>query len=267
MPFTPAHVAAVLPLRGRYGLPFAALAAGSMSPDLLYYLPGGRGSVVPATHSLWGILTWDLLFGLLMWVAWCWAARPLWELAPDLLRARWRQPAAGLAGWRLAPLAVLIGAAGHVLWDEFTHAGRFGATWVPALSAVYPSPVGPLEGYRWLQYASGVLGLAALLWAFLRVARTEPPPRSVPWLARLAPIVVIAAGAVAGGMRWASVGLQDWRTMAFELLTSSIGGAIAAVTVLCAGFAVLTQRKPLRPTGVSRARGWPRAVSLRDDEP
>ena len=41
MPFTPSHVAAILPLAGRRdrGLPLAALAAGSMSPDLPYFQP------------------------------------------------------------------------------------------------------------------------------------------------------------------------------------------------------------------------------------
>ncbi len=38
MPFTPSHVAAVLPL-ARTGLPPTALVVGSVAPDLPYYLP------------------------------------------------------------------------------------------------------------------------------------------------------------------------------------------------------------------------------------
>ena len=120
MPFTPSHVAAVLPLRGRAGLPFAALAAGSMSPDLLYYLPGFGWSPAIPTHSLLGVVTWDLAFGLLIWMAWCWAAGPLRDMSPDVLRSRWREPGSGFPGWRLAPIAVAIGSLTHVVWDSFT---------------------------------------------------------------------------------------------------------------------------------------------------
>lgn len=76
MPLTPAHVAAVLPLRGRWNLPFAALAAGSMSPDLGYFLPFSSRMPRHATHSVVGIVTWDLLFGVAMWLVWRWAVPP-----------------------------------------------------------------------------------------------------------------------------------------------------------------------------------------------
>ena len=145
MPFTPAHVAAVLPLRRRGGLPFSALVVGSMIPDLPYYLPR-RWVPTPATHSVAGIVTWDLLLGLAVWALWC-ALRPrVYDLAPQLLRSRWRRPESGFTGWSRAPLAVIIGAATHVLWDEFTHAGRFGATYFAVLAHTFPSPLGPLGG-------------------------------------------------------------------------------------------------------------------------
>lgn len=67
MPFTPAHVAAVLPLRGRWGLPFAALAAGSMSPDLPYFLPFTLTRA--ATHSIWSVPL-AVMIGAATHVAW-----------------------------------------------------------------------------------------------------------------------------------------------------------------------------------------------------
>lgn len=67
MPFTPAHAAAVLPL-GRTALPMSALVAGSVAPDLPMFLPGRPGYEV--THSLWGVVTVDVLVA--MAALWLW---------------------------------------------------------------------------------------------------------------------------------------------------------------------------------------------------
>ena len=183
MPFTPAHVAAVIPLRGRAGLPFAALAAGSMSPDLPYYLLGTGWQPVPATHSLWAVPTWDLLFGLVMWAAFRRASQPLHDLSPEVVRRRWRLADVAASRWWLTPVAVLIGSLTHLLWDEFTHPGRFGTANLAMLAATYPSPIGPLEGYRYLQYGSGLFGLAVLAWVGLRASVGPAVPRRQPVLA------------------------------------------------------------------------------------
>ena len=232
MPFTPAHVAAVLPLRRRGGLPFSALVVGSMIPDLPYYLPGHLVPT-PATHSVPGIVTWDLLLGLAVWALWCVLRPRVYDVAPQLLRSRWRRPESGFTGWSRAPLAVIIGAATHVLWDEFTHAGRFGATYFAVLAHTYPSPLGPLEGYRYLQYASGVIGLLLLFWAWYRTPRVVPSDRIHPRLARIAPVIVIAGGAAATVCRFSVDGATDLRSVGFALLTAAIGGAMASIGALC----------------------------------
>lgn len=244
MPFTPAHIAAVLPLRGRAGLPFAALAAGSMSPDLTYYLPGEKWVPTPATHSFWGIVTWDLLFGLLMWVVWCLAREPLFDLAPQSIRSRWSRAKSKFWGWRSAPLAVLIGSTSHVVWDEFTHVGRFGATHFAVLANTYPSPLGPLEGFRYLQYASGVFGLLLLSWAWFRSPTVAQPDRSHPLMARLSPLVVVSCGCLAVALRLVEVGWTDWRSAAFAMATSGIGGVVIATAALCIGYSALSRSQP-----------------------
>lgn len=204
-----------------------------MSPDLLYYVPGRRWETIPATHSLWGVLTWDLAFGLLMWATWCWAAPSLWELVPQFVRARWRRPQVGLGAWKLVPIAILLGAFTHVGWDELTHAGRFGATHLTVLANVYPSPVGPLAGYRYLQYISGVGGLLALWWAWLRTprigdsCRTQRSARSAIW--------IVAGGGLLGSCMALLAGRPySWRADGFSLLTSFISGSVLTTVALCA---------------------------------
>ena len=52
MPFTLAHPAAVLPLRGVRHLRMAPLVVGAMVPDLPYYLPSRVARLVPATQNI-----------------------------------------------------------------------------------------------------------------------------------------------------------------------------------------------------------------------
>lgn len=248
MPFTPSHVAAILPFRGRggRGLPLAALAAGSMSPDLPYFQPVADWRFMsPPTHSPAGILTWDLLFGIALWLAWRTGARPLHDLLPGPVRLRWRP-----AGWppdRRAWLtvvpAVLVGAATHVLWDEFTHAGRFGTTWLPAVAADYPTPWGPFPGYRLLQYASGTIGLAIVIWIGARQPSRDPEPRPRPALARLAGWLVPLSAVTAAAMRISTLeDPGDLRTLGFAATTAAVGTGAVTLALITAGHALTSGR-------------------------
>lgn len=72
MPFTPSHVAAVLPL-ARTGLPPAALVVGSVAPDLPYYLP--LPVAAATTHGPAGLWL-DVLLGGAVLVVYAYVLRP-----------------------------------------------------------------------------------------------------------------------------------------------------------------------------------------------
>ena len=63
MPFTGSHPAAVLPLL-RTPLPASALVAGSIAPDVPFYLPV---ELPWATHTALAVVTVDLLVAALAW--------------------------------------------------------------------------------------------------------------------------------------------------------------------------------------------------------
>lgn len=246
MPLTPSHIAAVIPLKGRSALPFAALAAGSMSPDLWYYLPGGWVPQ-PSTHTPWGILIWDVLFGVAMWVAWRAASGPLYDIAPGAIRRRWRVPNESFGAWRSVPLAVLIGAVTHVLWDEFTHAGRFGESHIAAVAVDYATPFGPIAGYQLLQYLSGALGLVVVVWVGLRLPQRQPAARRQPQMARIAPWAIALAGLLAVAMRLAVPARPlDGHSLAFIASTVFVTGAVAGLVVLCVAHMALERRRTAR---------------------
>ncbi len=158
MPFTPAHVAAVLPVvgrRGRWVVP-AAWVVGSMSPDLVYFTPAGW--VRPLSHSLAGLLTLDPALGVLVLAAW-WTL--LGPAARDLLPRRWRARtpvprAPSPDRWVWVLVGLLGGSVTHVAWDAFTHHDGAVVTRVPALGDPL---LGGVPAYAVLQVLSGAVGL------------------------------------------------------------------------------------------------------------
>ena len=229
MPFTGSHPAAVLPFL-RTPLPASALVAGSLAPDVPYYLPVELGL---RTHTALAVVTTDLLLAAVLWTLWhgVLAAPAAWATPADLrgrltgvrpgLRTRLRS--ARQAALVLGGLAV--GAATHVLWDEFTHPGRWGAEHVPLLSREWAGE----PGYAWAQEASGVLGgLVLLAWVVLWWRRTpaaaaaDRPGWWWPWL------VVAAAASVAG--LTAAAGSADPRSAA--VAAAFRGGGVGAATAL-----------------------------------
>jgi hypothetical protein len=261
VPFTASHPAAVLPLV-RLGLMPSALVIGSMVPDLSYYLPIPVNSAV--THSAIGIPTLDLLLGLLSFAIWWLLVAPLAvALASAGLRARLPVPAMPVAEpaavsvrpWRRAGYLLMLvlslsaGATTHVVWDEFTHVGRFGYRHVAWLA----DPHGPLPGYRWAQYGSTVLGAVVIVLALHRwwgsAPVTDPAPESA--LSQQIRVVVRAlivlaglAGAVTGGA-WAVLYEGDGLRRALFLI-ATWGGGSGLVTVLLVAVLWSLPRSPLR---------------------
>jgi hypothetical protein len=242
VPFTGSHPAAVLPFF-RSGLVPAALVIGSMVPDLPYYLPVSFARSL--THSLTGVIGIDLAMGLACFAVWVWLMEPAAvAVAGEPLRSRLPRdtpaPAGDYLGRRSALLvvgSVLLGAATHVVWDAFTHAGAWGPEHISWLAEIH----GPMPGYRWLQYASGLLGAAVLIAAFARWWRRTPPstqpgraPAASPRATRLVRTAIVAAIGF-GGMFGAWWGLDrfDGDLGAAGFAAATLGGACGAAVALC----------------------------------
>jgi len=237
VPFTPSHAAAVLPFL-RTPLPASALLIGSMTPDLPFYLP----VAFPwATHTALAVVTTDVLLGLVAWAVWhALLAEPALAAAPASLRGRVPGPSPGLGtrlssagriGWTL--LALAVGVATHVLWDEFTHPRRWGPVHVPLLAEQW----GPLAGYRWLQYATSVLGGVVLLVWFVRWWRRTPPRPGVrrPGVRWAWPLLAAVGGTV-GAV--AAFPAPDPGAAVFAGATYGGGAALGVALVLAAAWQV-----------------------------
>jgi len=214
LPWTVAHAAAVLPLRRARALPFSALVAGSMAPDLGYYI--GRSDLASATHHLGAGTVLLLPVGFAMLAAWralgpamC-AALPS-PLRDDLSSSFEDIRFGSLRGLLLACLALAIGSFTHIAWDAFTHAHGWFVYHTPAMRA--PVQLGDwytLPRYRLLQHLSTLAGVFALLVAWRRVPRSAGTASA--WAhrpERLRTLLVLALLLAAAGATCLSVPVFD----------------------------------------------------------
>ncbi|UZJ31854.1 DUF4184 family protein [Streptomyces endophytica] len=260
MPFTLSHAAAVLPAVRRTGtargrLVASALVAGSFAPDMTYYadtlVPGGMefGAV---THAPSGVLTVDVLITAALVGGWLLVRDPLLALLPRAWRGRvslcvrgrpWRprgpRELAALTGWFV--LSAVLGATTHVVWDAFTHPGRWGTRLVPGLDRV----VGGWPVPTYLQYGTSALAMTALVWfgwSALRAAEAADPgvragaAAAVPALTvrmRLLLILPLLVCVLAGAVDRVLRAHAEYGDAAawFDYLPSALFGAGAGLTV------------------------------------
>lgn len=189
MPFTPSHAVVALPFV-RTPLVPAAVAIGAMAPDLPLFV-----RALPLHYGRTHDFAWlpaTVLLALALLLLWRCALRPAArELAPRWLAERlppeWDRGAAaaaretlaiapaGARGWRvswggmlLLVVSLALGVATHIVWDLFTHEGRWGVTAIPALSDEW----GPLPAFKWVQHASSAIGLTVIgIWMLVWLAR------------------------------------------------------------------------------------------------
>ncbi len=158
MPFTISHAAAVLPLQrfGRFQLPLTALMFGSMAPDFGYFFSHDASRQL--THSFPSLFTFALPAGLAVWLFYIYV---LEKATITLLSDRWHTrfahtDAVTPALILRAPVAVVLGAATHLVWDGFTHRGTFITDALPALT-------GPTPGFSWLPIYHLLHGLSSAI--------------------------------------------------------------------------------------------------------
>jgi hypothetical protein len=252
MPFTPSHAVVALPFI-RTPLVPAAIAIGAMTPDLPLFVRG-VGLNYTFTHTF-GNVVWTALLAFVLFLLWRVLLRPaVPELVPAFVARRlpedWSERgteaagrAVGVGEKRVYPLllavSLLLGVLSHIVWDLFTHEGRWGVELLPALDQMW----GPLTGFKWLQHGSSAIGLVIIaIWGMLWLRRHAPraaEPRRLPhgvrvvwWLSL--PAILIAAwvgGFVAFGPFDAEFTVQH---LAYRVLPPACAFWGAITLVLCA---------------------------------
>lgn len=227
MPYPFAHPAAILPLArplGRFAVP-SALAIGSVSPDLWYFVPLVER---PETHSLAGLAWFCLPAGLLLYALFHLVLKqPLIALLSPRLGVF---TPAGLPAlpWYAVIVSLLVGALTHVGWDELTHSYDDGAQ------------------HNWLQHASTAFGTAVLAWwSAQKLRRVPPAPGPLSRMARICIACALLAAACVAAWHAAELPSSDLLALRRFLRT----GGLAALEALGAAlfiYCLLFRRKMAR---------------------
>jgi Domain of unknown function (DUF4184) len=240
MPWTLSHPAAVLPLR-RFSpqpLDFAALVAGSMTPDLGYYID--RFDLSTFAHTLPGSFVACLPTGVIFLLIFYLFCKPVCYALP----APHRQvllplcPAfpKGLTRWAIIIFSLLLGAWTHNFWDAFTHEhGWFvdRITWLQQPVLRVPSMT--VCVYLALQELSTVIGFVIVVIAYARWLRRQPVDRSKAsepdrwrYLLWAAIVIVSLLISLPPALRTASLlhGFLFYRSLAFQTAIHSPDAAI-----------------------------------------
>lgn len=186
MPFTPAHPAAVIPIRrwmGRYAVT-SALVVGSLMPDFVYLDP--ERITRPFTHGIPGLFLFCIPLGLLVLLIFQhFLKAPFIHLMPYRARRKLVRFEAPLPVFRrelILPviLSLAAGALSHDLWDQFTHEDTLMLELLPLLNVLILKGYGPeIRIYSILQGLSSVGGIVFLLywsWQWLRRQPEEVVP-------------------------------------------------------------------------------------------
>jgi hypothetical protein len=206
MPFTAAHPMAILPLLRVRLLDATCLVTGAMAPDFEYFLHGQQQGYFG--HTWRGVPGFSVPAAIVIAVVFHLVVKwPLVLVAPRALARRLAPWATRpwITGWTSLPrilVAATLGVLSHLAWDGLTHANGWGERYITALRDPIDVPlVGSMVGFRALQYACSVLGLAVVGWYAVRaLRRTAPaelpdPPRALA-RAAFAACLAAATGAV-----------------------------------------------------------------------
>ena len=181
MPYTPCHMAIMIPVSRRPLVP-SALAVGAMTPDIEYFL---SCSLIRSEIHAWpdGLL-WGVPLGLA--ALWLWHAvlkRPFLMLLPEQHQERLVRHAeafcflpASRFCWIL--VSIVLGIASHILWDAFTHADGWFVAAIPCLRIeLLELSRLRIPVYRLLQHVSSFVGGAAMcIWYLNWYSQARPDP-------------------------------------------------------------------------------------------
>ncbi len=244
MPFTLTHTAAILPFtRLAPQLPVSALAIGSMLPDAPIFFSLGYG--YSFLHSLPGLLLATIPLGLLAYFVFHeYVKEALISLAPDGINKRLNgylvDPAQAPLG--LVSIALLLGASTHLIWDLFTHSGRWGVERLPQLQADYSLANYTFAGHEIAQHGSSIIFLPLLaILCYFKISKRPlvVRPQPFPSLRRLTQASIVLAPFLSTIFVWS---LRKNHLLSFLFETTVLSGMLIIITVAAYALLIRLQR-------------------------
>ncbi len=203
MPFTFAHPAIVLPVKGISPRFFSltGLVIGSMTPDFEYFI---RMKILTRySHTFGGLFWFDIPLGLVLCFLYHQFVRDtLLQNLPHSFQIR-------LAGfqhfdwngyfrknWLVVVTSVFLGAASHLFWDSFTHNHGFFVRRIPFLRTRFELAGLHFQTSEILQHFSTLVGRAFIVFWVVRLpvdrtVKSKPDIRYWVWVLLLSSVITM----------------------------------------------------------------------------
>ena len=256
MPFTLAHPIAAAPIwlcsKRRLDLP--SLFIGSIIPDIEYFLTLQPHRTIG--HTLLGVLIQGLPCSIVLLLVTRYVLmRPFLALLPRQLAQRFPTLRSYFTLEFLhlfnVVVSVLIGAASHLVWDDFTH----GDGWFVAHSKLLQSQIGSMPIYQLLQHGCGVIGVFALfLWLLIWLNQAKPCNRIKTLATRWRALTIICIALCTFVFTWVAVEIHYIAGETFietfvRAVLGCISGLFLGLLLYSAVFWMLKSFKPLKTFG------------------
>jgi len=178
MPFTFSHPAITLPLTylPRQWISLTGLVIGSLTPDFEYFLRMRIESSY--SHTIVGLFWFNLPLGLLLAFIFHNIVRDsLLDNLPVFLKSRfstlrrfdWNKYFK--KNWLVVTISILIGAASHIFWDNFTHNYGFFVETTPALANKINLLGMQVPIFKILQHSSSIIGGLLIVYAIYKLPK------------------------------------------------------------------------------------------------
>lgn len=242
MPYTVAHAIAAPPLWRASGrrLVLSAVVAGSMAPDFEYLAHLETERTIG--HQFVGVALLDVplaLLALALWHGLVKRALPA-LFGPGLLPHPDQTPLfpeprgpATLRRGGLVVISILVGIAGHLAWDAFTHWDGYLTRHVWLLREAIGRP----HVYDLLGYASSALGMTLLLvwwWRATERRGSAPENAHLPEPVRRRAVALLGFVTAAGGLATGLARLAEGWGPETVLIDSFLGATAAGLVTLVA---------------------------------
>lgn len=253
MPFTLSHAVLAPPISKLSGqrLPIAAVAIGTMTPDLYRIM---SKTEILVNHQFKGLIQPDLWVGLFFCLLWYGLYRPviykILAIKDDL------QLDSSLAYFKfilMICIAIIVGTCTHIIWDGLTHLDfrtlafqNFLSRPVHIFSTTYPM-------HRVLQIASSAIALPFLVWMTLHYYFKYKIALTNSHLMKNTGIFILIFSSIVGCIYYIYIAkntgfipqsndLYDVFGFFFKFFSQ---GALICFTLLCLVFRVFIERKDL----------------------